>query len=100
MTSTFETNNLECLNIGCKYVADKKDPCLNIMVEMTTIQGPIKDSYPKLNINLYDGDDDLFFTEQSYINSHMSGFDTVVIECSDKNVDLRNAVRGRLYVTR
>lgn len=100
MTNTFEANNLQCLGVGCRYYQDKKTSSLKVLVEMTTIKGPVKNQYMKLKINLYDDEDNLFATVYSYIDDDMSGFDTVEISCSGADEVLRKTVRGRLYVTR
>ncbi len=100
MTNTFDENNLQCLNIGCKYIDDMKEPYLKILVEMSTINGPVEDDYLELKINLYDEDGDLFYTNSSSVEYGMSGFDTLEISCGDKKNDLRRATKGRLYVAR
>lgn len=96
MTGTFEANNLQCLNIGCKYEIDKKDHNLYFYVEIATISGKL-DGMKTLHINLYDEDGDLCNSDYTGVYS-FSGLDTETICFSSKNDNLEKAVKARVYV--
>ena len=96
MTGTFEANNLQCLNIGCKYEIDKKDHNLYFYVEIATISGKL-DRMKTLHINLYDEDGDLCDSDYTAVCT-FSGLDTETISFSSKNDNLEKAVKARVYV--
>lgn len=100
MTSTFENNNLQVLNIACKPYGDD-DPDLQIFVELASVNGNEIPGDLNIKINLYDGDGELYLTKSQYLAAEsFGGYDTVEISCYDDSHTLDIARKGRLYVTR
>lgn len=100
VTSTFESNNLQVLNMACKPYGDD-DADLYVYVELASINGSAVPSTLQVKINLYTADDELYMTEYSYVLEHkFTGYDTITICCSDDSHVLEIATKGRLYVTR
>ena len=100
ITSTFESNNLRVLNIGCKPYNDD-DADVSVYVEISTISGPSIPCDLEIKINLYDSNGILYMTKSEYLpEDEFNGYDTVEIECYDSSHTLERAVSGRLFVTR
>ena len=102
LTSSFEQNNLQILNLTCKPSSYGNDFDMEVLVEIASIEGARIPSHLYIKINLYDEDGELFSTNETLVEADtFNGYDTVVICCSDNNSrTLDVAVKGRIYVTR
>ena len=99
MSSTFERNNLQVLNVACKPYGNN-DADLRLFVEIASIEGDTIPADLNLKVNLYDADGDLYLLESSYLDSDsFQGYDTIEISCYDSGHTLDIARTGRLYVT-
>lgn len=100
MTSTFELNNLQVLNIGCKPYKDD-DGDLVVYVELSSIDGGTIPCDLSLKINLYDSEGNIYMINDYYISAEsFTGYDTIEMDCFDSSHTLEIAVSGRLYVSR
>lgn len=100
MTSTFENNNLQVLNIGCRPYADD-DADLILYVELASITGTTIPSNLYVKVNLYDSDENIYMTCSENINiKSFCGYDTIEINCYDSSHTLITAKSGKLYVVR
>lgn len=100
MTNTFESNNLQVLNIGCKPYSDN-DSDFDLYVELAAISGSDLKYSCKAKINLYDEDNELYMTkEEDIYKDDFSGYDTITISCYDNRKTLKIATKGRLYLTK
>lgn len=99
MESTFAANNLQVINIGCKPASNIGGD-LEVYVEIASVTGSNLPFSLYIKINLYDDNDDLFMTKESFIrDDRFNGYETITIYCNDSHV-LDKAVKGRLFVTR
>ncbi len=100
ITSTFESNNLRVLNVGCKPYSDDDADAL-VFVELTTINGSSIPCDLEVKVNLYDSNGVLYMSNSEYLpEDEFSGYDTLQIQCYDSSHTLERAVSGRLFVTK
>lgn len=100
MTSTFETNNLQVLNVGCKPYGEK-DADLIVFVELASLKGSKIPTDVIVKINLYDSDGGLFLNCQERLYKvDFSGYDTITINCYDNGQTLIKAEKGRLFAVK
>ena len=98
--STFEKNNLKLLRFRYRPYGEDDADCV-LLIEFSADEGLEIPNSLFIKVNLYDDNDDIYLTDNTYINAEtFSGYDTKALYLTDDSNALLRAKAGRIFVTR
>ena len=99
MEVTFKKFNLQVLQISYHPYSDDDADC-ELIIELTTIDGDSILGDPRIKINLYDENGDIFFNTEEYIDGdEFAGYDTIKIALYNNSRTLLEAKSARVYAS-
>ena len=100
MDATLKKFNLQVLSFSFRPYSDDDDDC-TLIIEFSTIDGDSIDDDVNIKVNLYDGDGEIYDTEECHIYSEdFAGFDSRELLFNNNCRTLKEAKSARIFATR